>query len=149
MKSFSWLEGTWTVTPELFSDLSWVKSTNDSLFLDFPLTDLSTRNWANAVKVNLETVVHWEWSQIFSLFLYPKRWLRRFVFLFLQHRLMIYGEQTIAISNQNRTIQTPRKRNKEEVCCARRIREKIEGDWSIWIGSYMARSQNYTYMLIT
>ena len=58
VKSFSWLEGTWTVTPELFSDLRWVKSTNNALFLDFPLIDLSTRKWGNSIKVNLETVVH-------------------------------------------------------------------------------------------
>jgi len=31
---------------------------------------------------------------------------------------MIYHEQTVALSNQNRTVQTQRKQNKEEVSCA-------------------------------
>ena len=60
------------------------------------------------------------------------------MFLFLEHRLIIYHEQTIALSNQNRTVQTQRKQIKEEVSCARGIREKIECDWSILTGSDMA-----------
>lgn len=120
MKSFSWLEGTWTVTPELFSDLSWVKSTNNALFLDFPLIDFSTRNWANAVKVNLETVVHWECSQILICFCIQKgdkgvsySFSCSTVWWFIMNKQLRYPIKPNGPNTHNK------KQYKEEVSCAR------------------------------
>lgn len=141
MKSFSGLEGTWTVTPVLFSDLSWVESTSNALFLKFPLMDLSTRNWANVVKVNLETVVHWE-SQILICFCVQKGdWGVSYSFSCLTVWWFIMNKQLRYLIKIERFKRKETKQNEEEVSCVRaeftkkkRVRESrvlrlVHFDW--------------------